>query len=82
MLKRWYVLVISVCLLAWTSVWTPTSAKEIEATNEWQLVGENDTIAAGMHVRMDMTTGEKWVKILEEEDVDSHDVAEEKGRNW
>ena len=42
-------------------------AKEIEATNEWTLLGENDTIAAGMHVRMDLSTGEKWVKLPEDE---------------
>ncbi|CAJ1903183.1 unnamed protein product [Cylindrotheca closterium] len=43
-------------------------AKEIEVTKEWQLLGENDTIPAGMHVRMDMTTGEKWVKQQTEDD--------------
>jgi nucleotide exchange factor SIL1 len=43
-------------------------AKEIEPTKEWQLLGENDTIPAGLHVRMDMTTGEKWAKIMDEDD--------------
>jgi len=43
-------------------------AKEIEATNEWQKVEGNDTIPAGAHVRMDMTTGEKWVKLMSEDD--------------
>lgn len=42
--------------------------KEIEATSEWTLLGENDTVAAGMHVRMDMTTGEKWVKTIDEDE--------------
>lgn len=60
--------------LAWIGtlvllIWT-VSAKEIEATNEWQLLGENDTIPAGMHVRMDMTTGEKWVKLPDDDDGD------------
>jgi len=41
-------------------------AKEVEVTKEWQLLGEDDTIPAGMHVRMDMTTGEKWVKLQDE----------------
>jgi len=45
-------------------------AKEIEPTKEWQLLGENDTIPAGMHVRMDMTTGEKWVKLMDDDDDD------------
>ena len=47
---------------------TLVNAKEIEATHEWTLIGENDTIAAGMHVKMDMTTGEKWVKLMDEKD--------------
>lgn len=47
-------------------------AKEVEVTKEWQLLGENDTIPAGMHVRMDLTTGEKWVKLLDD-DADGND---------
>jgi len=42
-------------------------AKEIVATNEWQLIEEGDSIPKGLHVRMDMTTGEKWAKLLDEE---------------
>jgi len=42
--------------------------KEVEVTSEWTLLGENDTIPAGVHVRMDMTTGEKWVKTIDEDD--------------
>ena len=48
-------------------------AKEIEVTKEWQRIGENDTIPAGMHVRMDMTTGEKWVKQIDEDEEDDPD---------
>lgn len=59
-------------LLSWVYVlWFFTgigSAKEVEVTKEWQLLGENDTIPAGMHVRMDMTTGEKWVKLPDEDE--------------
>jgi nucleotide exchange factor SIL1 len=46
-------------------------AKEIEVTKEWTKLEENDTLPEGVHVRMDMTTGEKWAKLLdvdEEED--------------
>jgi nucleotide exchange factor SIL1 len=46
-------------------------AKEIEVTKDWTLLGENDTIPAGMHVRMDMTTGEKWVKQIDENEEDT-----------
>lgn len=53
------------------------AAKEIEATHEWTVIGENDTVAAGMHIRMDMTTGEKWVKLMDdEEDEDDDDGSE------
>jgi hypothetical protein len=40
---------------------------EVVATDEWTLLQENDTVDAGVHVRMDLTTGEKWVKRLEQE---------------
>mmetsp|Transcript_1760 Transcript_1760/g.2728 ORF Transcript_1760/g.2728 Transcript_1760/m.2728 type:complete len:541 (+) Transcript_1760:119-1741(+) len=42
-------------------------SKEIDVTNEWQVVGENDTIPAGVHVRMDLSTGEKWVKLVDDQ---------------
>jgi nucleotide exchange factor SIL1 len=42
-------------------------AKEIEATHEWTLIGENDTLPAGLHIRIDMTTGEKWAKLMDTE---------------
>ena len=50
-----------------------TNAKEIVATNEWQLLSDNDTIPAGLHVRMDLTTGEKWVKIATNDDEENEE---------
>ncbi|KAL7528592.1 hypothetical protein ACHAXR_002524 [Thalassiosira sp. AJA248-18] len=38
-------------------------SKEIIPTHEWQLLSEDDTIPAGLHVRMDLSTGEKWAKL-------------------
>jgi nucleotide exchange factor SIL1 len=53
-----------------------SQGKEIEATSEWTLLGENDTVAAGMHIRMDLTTGEKWVKqIMEDDDENENDAS-------
>ena len=54
------------CVL-WGALISPASvvAREIEATDEWQLLGENDTVPAGLHIRMDITTGEKWVKKID-----------------
>jgi len=50
-----------------------TLCKEIVATDEWTLVQEGDTIPAGLHVRMDIfATGQKWVKLLDEEDGDTN----------
>lgn len=40
-------------------------AVEVQATSEWTLLGENDTIAAGMHVRIDLEKGQRWVKLLD-----------------
>eukprot|EP00578_Thalassiosira_sp_NH16_P008784 CAMPEP_0181104306 /NCGR_PEP_ID=MMETSP1071-20121207/15352_1 /TAXON_ID=35127 /ORGANISM="Thalassiosira sp., Strain NH16" /LENGTH=95 /DNA_ID=CAMNT_0023187485 /DNA_START=109 /DNA_END=396 /DNA_ORIENTATION=+ len=42
-------------------------AKEIVATHEWQLLSENDTIPAGLYVKMDLSTGEKWAKLATDE---------------
>jgi nucleotide exchange factor SIL1 len=50
-------------------------AKEVEVTKEWQLLGENDTIPAGMHVRIDMTTGEKWVKQIDENEEENTGIS-------
>ena len=47
-------------------------AKEIEATHEWQLIGENDTLPAGLHIRMDMTTGQKWAKLPDDINEDEY----------
>jgi hypothetical protein len=56
-------ILLAVCLLATVQVYS----KEIEATHEWQALGVNDTVAAGMHIRIDMTTGEKWVKLPDDD---------------
>ena len=44
------------------------TAKEITGTNEWQLLQENDTIPAGLHVRLDLSTGQKWAKLPSDND--------------
>ena len=46
-------------------------AAEMVATSEWQRLGPDDTIPKGLHVRIDMETGEKWAKLVDdgEEDV-------------
>jgi len=58
---------MSIAIILVSSLWF-VSSKEVEVTAEWALLGENDTIPAGVHVRMDMTTGEKWVKLIDEEE--------------
>jgi len=42
--------------------------KEIVATKEWQLLEEGDTIPAGLHVRMNLETGQKWVRLDTDDD--------------
>lgn len=38
-------------------------AKEIVATYEWQEVGPNDTLPAGLEIRMDLGVGGKWARL-------------------
>lgn len=49
-------------------------AREIVATNEWQKLGENDTVPAGLHVKMDIATGEKWAKLPSDEDEEAEEA--------
>lgn len=60
---------------SWPRFASSAEAKEIEATHEWTLLGDNDTVAAGMHIRMDMTTGEKWVKLMDDDGNDDENTA-------
>jgi nucleotide exchange factor SIL1 len=46
------------------------NAREIVGTNEWQLIGENDTVPAGLHIKMDLSTGERWARLVQDEDDD------------
>mmetsp|Transcript_24862 Transcript_24862/g.47639 ORF Transcript_24862/g.47639 Transcript_24862/m.47639 type:complete len:161 (-) Transcript_24862:135-617(-) len=48
-------------------VFPVVEAKEIIATHEWQLLSDNDTVPAGLHIRMDLSTGQKWAKIASNE---------------
>lgn len=57
------------------------NAKEIEATNEWQLLQEGDTIPSGLHVRMDFETGEKWVKLMDEEENESQALVSKESKD-
>ena len=50
-----------------------TQSTEIVATSEWTLVKEGDTIPAGLHIRMDLSTGEKWVKTRDEDNSNTKD---------
>ena len=38
---------------------------EFEPTDEWQVVEEHHILPGGLHVRLDMSTGQKWAKISE-----------------
>jgi hypothetical protein len=77
--SRWSLLILGLWFLVDKN--SPVAAKELEATKEWQLLGENDTVAAGMHIRMDMTTGEKWVKLPDGGDESENGTEESKNSN-
>lgn len=74
--SRWFLVLLLHATLLLSTFCSVVVAKEIEVTKEWQRLGENDTVPAGMHIRMDMTTGEKWVKIPDDDD---DDETEKKG---
>lgn len=51
------------CVLSFTLKISVVNAREVKETHEWTSLGEHDTITVGMHVCMDMTTVEEWVKL-------------------
>mmetsp|Transcript_27672 Transcript_27672/g.32747 ORF Transcript_27672/g.32747 Transcript_27672/m.32747 type:complete len:741 (-) Transcript_27672:204-2426(-) len=55
---------------------TAVECKEIIATREWQLLEEGDTVPAGLHIRMDITSGEKWAKLDSDDDGDDVEVVD------
>jgi len=57
----------TLAILLGTSLLYTAKAKEIVATHEWQLLSEDDTLPAGLHVRMDLSTGKKWAKLVADE---------------
>ena len=40
-------------------------AKEIVATSQWQRIKEGDTLPAGLHIKVDLSTGEKWARLVD-----------------
>ena len=40
---------------------------EFIATNEWQVIPENEPLPQGLHYRINLETGEKEAKLLEDE---------------
>ena len=57
------------CLLFIVGTWLISNlplcviGKEIELTSEWTHLDQNDTVPAGAHIRMDLSTGERWAKL-------------------
>jgi hypothetical protein len=61
---------ISLFVVVVATLLTLASSKELVLTKEWQTIGENETLPAGAHIRMDMTTGEKMAKLLDSDQPD------------
>jgi nucleotide exchange factor SIL1 len=53
-----------------SAVLSAALAKEFVATSEWQVLPPEDSIPAGLHVRVDMTTGQRMAKLSVEGDDD------------
>lgn len=76
------IIVVLQCITSSTTTTTTVSffffveSKEIVATHEWQRLGENDTLPAGLHVKLDLSTGEKWAKLPSDDDEDNNDNEE------
>lgn len=51
-----------------------TEAKLFEPTTEWKRIGDDETIPPGLHVRINLQTGEKEAKLM-------HDSKHENGMN-
>lgn len=58
--------IITLCLLWLLCLTYICNGKEIVATKEWRKVEEGESIPKGLHVKMNFETGEKWVKLLDE----------------
>lgn len=75
-IKKPHLLLLVFMFLSWNT-WNTSikviNAAEIVPTKEWALLKEGETIPAGLHIKMDLSTGEKWVKLP---DVDN-DLKEE-----
>lgn len=50
---------------------TTGAMAEFQATNEWQVIPADQQIPPGLHVRLNMETGEKEVKLADKNDNDS-----------
>jgi hypothetical protein len=65
-------------LMLWAAVSSSigcVDAKELVATTEWQRVGPDDTLPAGLEIRMDLSgTGGKWARLLPPSVPEDHGV--------
>ncbi|GMI50589.1 hypothetical protein ScalyP_jg2434 [Parmales sp. scaly parma] len=59
---------LSLLLLVLLLILQFTLSKEFVATDEWQVLPPEDTVPTGLHVRLDMTTGERFAKIASADD--------------
>ena len=62
-MKRLIVALIFVNILASTC-----ESKDFVATSEWQEIAEGQRVPSGLHYRINLETGKKEAKILEESD--------------
>ena len=51
------------------------NAKEVNVTDEWHLLQEGETVPAGAHIKMDMSSGEKWVKKMSSQEEQTVEVS-------
>jgi hypothetical protein len=73
------ILPLPLILLLSARVAVVVESREIVTTQSWQLLGENNTIPARLHMQMDMITGEKWAWLFDVDDNDDNDNGADNG---
>jgi hypothetical protein len=74
--STWWILCGS-CLLCWVATVAFAEATSSSSLNEsngtWIPLGQNDSMPVGSHVRLDMTTGERWILSTDPDAASSSD---------
>ncbi|XP_055350655.1 nucleotide exchange factor SIL1-like, partial [Paramacrobiotus metropolitanus] len=57
------------------AITSPSSSEPFIATREWQPIRESQSIPAGLHVRLDLASGQRHAKLMDPAEPAAHEVA-------